>query len=70
MTDDDVKSFVEEKLRKQQMTKPMSEAEMTRFCDAMLRDLELPSRNALADIREWTGRWQAKWFRTGKPPTA
>jgi hypothetical protein len=55
---------VEEKLRKQQLTKPMTESEMTRFCDAMLRYLELPSKSALADIREWTTRWQAKWLRS------
>jgi len=30
MTDDDAKAFVEEKLRKQQLTKPMSEAKMIR----------------------------------------
>jgi hypothetical protein len=61
---DDAKSFVEGKLRKQQLTKPMTESEMTRFCDAMLRYLELPSKRALADIREWTTRWQAKWLRS------
>jgi len=67
MTDDDAKAFVEEKLRKQQLTKPMSEAEMTRFCAAMLRNLELKSENALSNIRCWAERWQAAWFRSGKP---
>jgi hypothetical protein len=68
MTDDEAKSFVEEKLRKQQMTKPMTQTEMTRFCDAMLRYLELPSKSALSDIRGWAESWQAIWFRTGNPP--
>ena len=35
MTDDDAKAFVEEKLRKQQMTKPLGETEMEHFCAAM-----------------------------------
>jgi hypothetical protein len=70
MTDDEAKSTVEEKLRKQQLTKPMSETEMMRFCDAMLRYLELPSKRALSDIRGWAESWQATWFRTEKPPAA
>jgi hypothetical protein len=68
MSDDEAKGFVEEKLRKQQTTKPMTETEMTRFCDAMLRYLELPSKRALSDIRGWAESWQAKWFQTEKPP--
>jgi polyhydroxyalkanoate synthesis regulator phasin len=64
MTDDEAKSFVEEKLRKQQMTKPMTDREMMRFCDAMLRYLELPSKRALSDIRGWVQSWQSTWFRT------
>jgi hypothetical protein len=70
MKHDEAKGFVEGELRKQQMTKPMTEMEMTRFCDAMLRYLELPSKNALSDIRGWTESWQATWFRTEKPPAA
>jgi len=63
MTDDDAKAIVEEKLRKQQLTKPLGETEMARFSAAMLRDLELKSENALSNIRCWAERWQATWFR-------
>jgi hypothetical protein len=63
MTDDDAKAFVEEKLRKQQLTKPLGETEMARFCAAMLRNLELKSENALSNIRCWAERRQATWFR-------
>jgi hypothetical protein len=31
----------------------MSETKMTTFCNAMLRNLELTSKSALADIRGW-----------------
>jgi hypothetical protein len=67
MTDDDAKAFVEEKLRKQQLTKPLGETEMTRFCTAMLRNLELKSESALSNIRYWAECWQATWFRSEKP---
>ncbi len=36
---DEVKSEVEEKLRKQRLTKPLSEKEMDAFCEAMIRNL-------------------------------
>jgi hypothetical protein len=70
MTDDEAKGEVEKKLRKQQLTKPMTEMEMTRFCQAMLRYLELHTESALTDIRGWAESWQAIWFRTGTPPAA
>jgi hypothetical protein len=63
-TNDEAKSTVEEKLRKQQLTKPMSKTEMTTFCNAMLRNLELTSKSALADIRGWADSWQSKQFRS------
>ncbi len=47
MTDDEAKLEVEEKLRKQQLTKPMTDVELAAFCNAMLRNLELTSRSAL-----------------------
>jgi hypothetical protein len=63
MADDEARRAVEEKLRKQQLTKPMTETEMAAFCQAMLRYLELTSKSALSDIRGWANSWQAKWFR-------
>jgi hypothetical protein len=63
MADDEARRTVEEKLRKQQLTKPMTETEMAAFCQAMLRYLELTSKSALSDIRGWVNSWQAKWFR-------
>jgi hypothetical protein len=63
MTKDEAKRAVEEKLRKQQLTKPMTETEMTAFCQAMLRYVELESKGALSDIRSWTQSWQDAWFR-------
>jgi hypothetical protein len=63
MTDDDAKAFVEGKLRKQQLTKPLGETEMTRFCAAMLWSLEFKSENALSNIRCWAECWEATWFR-------
>jgi hypothetical protein len=64
MTDDEAKLEVEEKLRKQQLTKPMTEAELAVFCNAMVRNLELTSQSKLSDIRGWSRDWQAKWFRS------
>ena len=63
-TDDEAKGEVEEKLRKQQLTKPMTETEMTAFCQAMRRNLELESSTALSDVRGWVERWQSTWFRS------
>jgi len=63
MTKDEAKITVEAKLRKQQLTKPMTEIELTAFCQAMLRNLELDSKNASSDIRSWAQSWQAAWFR-------
>jgi hypothetical protein len=64
VTDDEAKSEVEEKLRKQQLTKPMTEIELAAFCNAMHRNLELTSKSALSDIRSWSEAWQAKWFQS------
>ena len=60
ITNDEAKNEVEEKLRKQQLTKPMTEMEMAVFCQAMLRNLELKSESALSDIRGWSENWQSK----------
>jgi hypothetical protein len=60
---DEAKSDVEEKLRKQQLTKPLTEKEMKAFCEAMVRNLEL-SPNALSDVRSWAESWQAKWLKS------
>jgi len=54
ITNEEAKNEVEEKLRKQQLTKPMTEMEMAVFCQAMLRNLELKSESALSDIRGWS----------------
>jgi hypothetical protein len=64
MSDEEAKGTVEEKLRKQQLTKPMTEAELAAFCNAMHRNLELTSKSSLSDIRNWSRDWQAKWFRS------
>jgi hypothetical protein len=63
VTDDEAKGTVEEKLRKQQLTKPMSQAEMTAFCQAMVRNLEMKSASALSEVRGWAESWQSAWFR-------
>jgi hypothetical protein len=59
----EAKSDVEAKLRKQQLTKPLTEKEMTVFCEAMVRNLELrPS--ALSEVRGWAQAWQSAQFGT------
>ncbi len=63
MTDDEAKFEVEEKLRKQQLTKPMTEVELSAFCNAMVKNLELTSKST-SDVRRWSEDWQAKWFRS------
>jgi hypothetical protein len=68
MTDDEAKGTVEEKLRKQRLTKPMTEVELAAFCNAMHRNLELTSKSPLSDIRSWSRNWQAKWFRSNLSP--
>jgi len=62
MTNEEAKNEVEAKLRKQQLTKPMTETEMTAFCLAMHRNLELTSKSALSDIRGWSEGWQSRWL--------
>jgi hypothetical protein len=63
MSEGEAKSEVEEKLRKQQLTKPMTEKEMTAFCEAMVRNLEL-KYSALSDVRSWARSWQSEWLRS------
>jgi hypothetical protein len=63
VTNDEAKGTVEEKLRKQQLTKPMSQMEMTAFCQAMVRNLEMKSASALLEVRGWAESWQSAWFR-------
>ena len=58
---DEAKSEVEAKLRKQQLTKPLTEKEMTAFCEAMVRNLEL-SPGALSVVRSWAQSWQSEWL--------
>ena len=57
----EAKSEVEAKLRKQQLTKPLTEKEMTAFCEAMVRNLELNS-SELSDVRRWAQSWQSTWL--------
>jgi hypothetical protein len=59
---DEAKSDVEEKLRKQQLTKPLTEKEMTAFCEAMVRNLDL-SPGSQSVVRGWAESWQARWLR-------
>ena len=59
---DEAKKDVEEKPRKQQLTKPLTEKEMTAFCEAMVRNLEL-SPGAQSDVRRWAESWQSAWLR-------
>jgi hypothetical protein len=40
----------------------MTETEMTAFCLAMHRNLELTSKSALSDIRGWSETWQSRWL--------
>ena len=61
----EAKSEVEAKLRKQQLTKPMTEKEMTAFCEAMVRNLEL-KYSALPDVRSWARSWQSEWLRSSR----
>ena len=58
VTDDEAKLEVEEKLRKRQLTKPMTEVELAAFCNAMLRNLE-------SDVQERVRR-SSLVGRTGK----
>jgi hypothetical protein len=65
MTKEEAKATVEAKLRKQQLTRPLTETEMTAFCQAMYQNLEFPSKtNPLSDIRVWTESWQSTEFRS------
>jgi hypothetical protein len=63
MSYDEAKSEVEAKLRKQQLTKPLSEKEMDAFCEAMVRNLELKP-SALSRVRGWALSWQSTWLRS------
>ncbi len=62
---DEAKSEVEAKLRKQQLTKPLTEKEMEAFCEAMVRHLDLKP-GALPDVRGWAHSWQSEWFRSSR----
>jgi hypothetical protein len=63
ISNDEARGTVEEKLRKQQRTKPMTEMEMTAFCRAMIKNLDL-NDDRLSDIRRWTESWQSAYFRS------
>ncbi len=54
---DKAKSEVEAKLRKQQLTKPLSEKEMDAFCEAMV---------TLSRVRGWALSWQSTWLRSSR----
>jgi hypothetical protein len=62
---EEAKSEVEEKLRKQQLTKPLTEKEMTTFCEAMIRNLELKSGD-LPEVRSWARAWQSEWLKSSR----
>jgi hypothetical protein len=57
----EAKNEVEEKLRKQQLTKPLTPKEMATFCEAMVRNLELKP-GALSEVRRWTQAWHSAQF--------
>jgi len=57
----EAKTKVEEKLRKQQLTKPLTEKEMEAFCQVMVRNLELRS-SAIKDVRSWAQAWHSAQF--------
>jgi hypothetical protein len=61
----EVKNEVEEKLRKQQLTKPLTQKEMAAFCEAMVRNLEL-KRGALSEVRRWAQAWRSEWLRSSR----
>jgi hypothetical protein len=62
---DEAKNDVQEKLRKQQLTKPLTEKEMTAFCEAMVRNLEL-SPGSQSVVRGWAESWQFDWLRSSR----
>jgi hypothetical protein len=57
----EAKSEVEAKLRKQKLTKPLTEKEMEAFCLAMVRNLDLKP-SALPDVRSWAQAWHFAQF--------
>ena len=64
VSESEAKGTVEEKLRKQQLTKPLTEEEMTAFCDRMSRYFDFDSNtDGPTRIRGWANDWQAQWFR-------
>ena len=63
ISNNEARATVNEKLRKQQRTKPMTETEMTAFCRAMIKNLDL-NDDRLSDIRHWTESWQSTYFRS------
>jgi len=58
---EEAKSEVEAKLRKQKLTKPMTEKEMEAFCQVMVRNLDLKP-SAFPDVRGWAQAWQITEF--------
>ena len=60
-TYDEAKSEVEAKLRKQQLTKPLTEKEMEAFCQVMVRNLDLRP-GAIKDVRSWAQAWHSTQF--------
>jgi hypothetical protein len=58
---EEAKSEVEAKLRKQKLTKPLTEKEMEAFCQAMVRNLDLKP-SALPDVRGWAQAWHYAQF--------
>ncbi len=63
VSESEAKGTVEEKLRKQQLTKPLTEEEMTAFCDRMSRYFDFDfNTDGPTRIRGWANDWQAQWF--------
>jgi len=58
---EEAKSEVEAKLRKQKLTKPLTEKEMEAFCQVMVRNLDLRP-GAIKDVRSWAQAWHSTQF--------
>ena len=60
MMKEEVKAAVVTELQSRKLTEPMTEAEMTLFCQEIYKRLQFKSKNdRLVDIRNWADRWQS-----------
>jgi hypothetical protein len=64
MTKADAQNAVERALRGLGLTKPLTENEMTVFCEEMSQQLEFESVDREQDIRAWAARWQLLRYRS------